>query len=152
MCWPAFVFSVTAHSQRCGARNCDKEVFVMTTDNEKRVFLATDEELSDNHYYLRLWLAARNVSCSRRGWLNEIADALRDYDGTIWAQDGEVYVIPLVDEVFGDDADMRWMSDYLRPYDGEERPFRISARPSRVKLIDLYFRIKHPEIAGHFGR
>lgn len=123
----------------------------MTTDNEKRVFLVTDEEL-DTHYYLRLWLAGRNVSCSRRGWLNEIADALRDYDGTIWAADGEAFEIPLVDDVFGNDADMRWMSDYLRPCESGDGPLRISARPMRVKLIDLYFRIKHPNIARHFKR
>ncbi len=124
----------------------------MTKDTEKRVFLATDAELSDNHYYLRLWLAARNVACSRRGWLNEIADTLRDYDGTIWAPNGEVYVVPLVDDVFGDDADMRWMSDYLRSCPDGEQPRRVSSRPSRVRLIDLYFKIRHPEVARHFKR
>lgn len=125
----------------------------MTKDDDKGVFLATDEELSDAHYYLRLWLAARNVQCSRRAWLDEIADTLRDFEGTIWTPNGEAYEVPLVDEVFGDDADMRWMSDYLRPSDFDcRKPARISARPSRVRLIDLYFRIRHPQIARHFKR
>ncbi|MGE4069829.1 MAG: hypothetical protein AB7E72_01485 [Lysobacterales bacterium] len=125
----------------------------MTKDEDHCVFLATDEELGDIQYYLRLWIAARNITIGRRSWLDEIANTLRDYHGTIWASDGETYAIPLVDEVFGDDPDMRWMSDYLRPSDQDcERPARISSLPTRVRLIDLYFRIKHPEIARHFKR
>lgn len=122
----------------------------MTEDNENCVFLATDEELSDTHYYLRVWLAARNISIGRRAWLDEIADAFRDFDGTIWAPDGKVFEVPLVDDVFGPDQEMRWMSDYLRPDNTGLHPDQFSSRLDRVRLIDLYFRIRYPQIARHF--
>lgn len=124
----------------------------MTEENEHCVFVATDEELSDIHYYLRVWLAARNLPISRRRWLDEIADTFRDYEGTIWGTDGEVYEIPLVDEVFGGDYEMRWMSGYLRPDSTGTRPDQLTPRLERVRLIDLYFKIRYPQLARHFKR
>jgi hypothetical protein len=124
----------------------------MTKNEEHCVFLATDDELSGTHYYLRVWLAARNLPIGRRRWLDEIADTFRDYRGIIWAPDGKVYEVPLVDDIFGDDADMRWMSDYLRPDMTGNAPHQFTLRLDRVRLIDLYFKIRCPEIARHFKR
>jgi hypothetical protein len=124
----------------------------MTIDQDNCVFVATDEELTDIHYYLRVWLAARNIPIPRRHWLDEMADAFRDYNGTIFNTDGGVYDVPLVDDIFGDDPDMRWLSDYLRSDASGRAPYRFSPRLDRVRLIDLYLRIRHASIARHFNR
>ena len=120
---------------------------------EKRVvFVATDSEILNEHYYRRLWIAAKNVDISRRDWLDEIADCLRDsYDVKILYQSGEPYSIPYVDDIFEDD-DMRWMGHFLQANPCGNFPRTRSRKLERVKLIDLYFRINHPNIAQHFGR
>lgn len=124
----------------------------MTKDTDHCVFVATDTELSDIHYYLRVWLAARNIPIARRHWLDEIADTFRDYSGTIFSPEGEAYEVPLVDDIFGDDPDMRWLSDYLRADATGNSPFRFTLRLDRVRVIDLYLKIRHANIARHFNR
>lgn len=122
--------------------------------NKKRVvYVATDAEILNEHYYRRLWIAARNINIPRRSWLDEIANCIRDsYDIKILHPSGEPYSIPFVDDVFNDDDDMRWMGEFLRSDPGGEGPRHKSRMTERLKLIDLYFRIKLPNIAWHFGR
>jgi len=74
------------------------------------------------------------------------------HSGLIRYLSGEPYPIPFVDDVFGDDLDVRWMSDYLVTDESGLSPRTISRKIERVQLIDLYFRIGHPLIARHFGR
>ncbi len=108
--------------------------------------------LLSEHYYRRLWLAARNVDIPRRDWLDALADAFRDFDGTIIQADGQPYELPLVDDVFDNDVHMRWMGYFLEADDSGFYP-RIKARKiERLQLLDLYFHIKHPQIAKHFNR
>lgn len=107
--------------------------------------------LLTEHYYRRLWLAVRNVEISRRDWLDELADTFRDYDGEIKTARGLPYELPLVDDVFGDDHEMRWMGYYLTPDITGNLPYRKSRKVERLQLLDLYFRIKYPDIAEHFG-
>ncbi len=122
--------------------------------NRGIICVATDTELHNEHYYKRLWIAARDLSAqiSRRQWLDEISNCLRDCEAEIVYAVGEPYPIPLVDDVFGNDADMRFISAYLKSAPREERPFSKSRKIERLRLIDLYFRINYPEIAWHFGR
>jgi len=124
----------------------------MTLENNRKITVATSETLFNEYYYRRLWLATRNMKIPRRLWLDEIADTFRDYNGVIINHLGNRFRIPLVDEVFGDDSDMRWLSYYLRPDDSGDNPVSRSRKFRRLQLIDLYFRIKHPKIARHFGR
>jgi len=124
----------------------------MLCKNNRVVTVATKSELLNEHYYRRLWLAARNISIPRRGWLDEIADCFCQYRGSIVYRSGELFPIPLVDNVFGDDFDMRWLSTYLGADESGTSPNIISRKLERLQLIDLYFRIQHPHIANHFGR
>lgn len=125
----------------------------MFYESKQVVVVATDAELLSEHYYRRLWMAARNIKISRREWLDELADCLRDtHDLDIRYPYGEPYVIPFVDEAMGDDPDNRWMSDFLRSDPSGSRPSTKSRKLERVRLIDLYFRITHPRIARHFIR
>ena len=117
----------------------------------KHAFYLTDPEaLLSESYYRRLWLAVRNVDIPRRSWLEELADLMRDYDGTIYQDDGTVYEFPLIDDIFGDDFDMRWMGYYLLADDSGHGPRMKSRKIERLQLLDLYMQIKYPDIAKHF--
>lgn len=116
------------------------------------VFVATKSELKQNIYYRRLWMATRSIIIPRRQWLDEIADTLRDFDGIILTANRKQFDIPNIDEVFGDDPDMRWMGYYLQPDSTGQYPKMRTYKIKRLQIIDLYFRIKHPLIARHFGR
>lgn len=126
----------------------------MQCKKKRVIIVATKEELLNEHYYRRLWLASRNMSIPRRGWLDEIADCFCRFRGRIVHRSGEPYQIPFVDDVFGteNNTDMRWMSYYLRADESETIPFTVSRKIERLRLIDLYFRIEHEKIAKHFGR
>lgn len=123
----------------------------MQSKRKRVIYLATNEELLKESYYRRLWMATRSISIPRRNWLDEIADTLRDFDGVIIYRSGKPFAIPLVDEIFGDDPDMRWLGYYLKPKKGGALPQSKSRKLERLQLLDLYFRIQHPEIARHFG-
>lgn len=114
--------------------------------------LTTPSILLSEHYYRRLWMAVKNVSLPRRAWLDELADLIRDYDGEIYTEDGYHYDIPMIDDVFGDDSDMRWMGYYLLPDDTGHAPRMKSRKVERLQLLDLYFQIKYPDIAANFIR
>lgn len=114
--------------------------------------LTPPEVLLSEHYYRRLWLAVINVELPRRDRLDELADTFRDFGGVVVTPEGKPIELPLVDDAFGNDADMRWMGYYLRPDDTGEYPFSFSRKVERLQLLDLYFRIKHPQIARHFRK
>ena len=124
----------------------------MQTQTKRTVILATSAELMNEHYYRRLWIAVRNMEVPRREWLDELANTFRDYDGVVLYTSGQTYQVPFVDEVFGDDPDMRWLSYYLKSDPSGNRPQSRSRKLERLQILDLYFRIKHPDIAAHFGR
>lgn len=98
-------------------------------------------------YKKRLWLAARNMKISRRKWPDAIADAIYNFDGEILIENGMHWPIPNVDDVLGDP---RWFSYYLEA-NGDE-PRRNVILIERIRLIDLFFRIRHPDVARHFDR
>lgn len=124
----------------------------MSKHKQQIIVVATNNELKNKHYYSRLWLAARNIPIPRRNWLDEIADCFCHFDGKIVHKNGQPYEIPFVDDVFNDDIDMRWLGVFFQADLSGLMPKRYSNKFKRLQLIDLYFRIKHPDIARHFGR
>ena len=128
----------------------------MLCKNSKRIVtVATNAELLNPHYYARLQLAARNINISRRNWYDELSSCFCGwgYSYDVQYPSGEPYPVPDdIDEVMGNDPDARWISLFLELDDTGMRPRFHSRKLERVRLIDLYFRIKHPNIARHFGR
>lgn len=120
--------------------------------SHRTVVVATRAELKNEHYYRRLWLAARNISLSRRRWLDELAACVYDFRGSIIHPSGDPYIIPDIDTLFGNDPDMRWLSYFLGTDTSGFSPRAMSRKFERVQFIDLYFKIKHPNIAAHFGK
>jgi len=70
-----------------------------------------------------------------------------NFEGYIVIDNGMVWPIPDVDNVLGDP---RWFSYYFEEVEGEPR--REVRLIERLRLIDLYFKIKHPNIARHFDK
>ncbi len=124
----------------------------MITDKKRTIYVATKEELECPSYYLRLWIAVKNIKISRRSWWDELADTFRDFQGKIVLRNHTPFILPCLDETFGNDPDLRWLGYYLRPDKSGLSPQSISRKLRRLQLLDLYFRIKHPHIAIHFGK
>lgn len=115
------------------------------------VVMASDYQLQRLSHHYRLALAAKAEGISRRKWADSIADTIYGFEGTIYFADGRKFepTDTEVDDTF-DDPDFRWISDFLRfalvpPADRRQGPQRRTL--ARLRLIDLYFRIKHPERA-----
>ena len=123
----------------------------MISNKKRNVYVATEGELLKQSYYLRLWMSVKSIQISRRSWLDELADTFRDFEGQILKPDGQPFIIPCIDETFGDDPDARWVGIYLRTDKTGEKPKSVSRKLARLQLLDLYFRIKYPLIARHFG-
>lgn len=123
----------------------------MKSKTKRIIFVATQDELKSKSYYRRLWVATRNIKLSRRLWLDEIADTLRDFDGVIIHRSGLPYNVPCIDEAFGNDPEIRWMSYYMLADGSGQYPKIQTRKYQRLQLLDLYFRIRHPQIARHFS-
>lgn len=120
----------------------------MVSKLKDTVMVARKEDLNNKSYQKRLWLAARNMPYSRREWMNRISSAIYEFKGEILCPYNRLWPSPDIDDVIGDDG--RWLSYYFEETEGE--PKRSVRKIEALRLIDLYFRIKHPHIARHFGR
>lgn len=120
----------------------------MQNAKKRVVVIEAKETLEKLSYQKHLWVAAGNMGISRRVWPNVIADAIYNFDGDIMVDNGMRWPIPLVDDVLGDP---RWFSYYLES-DDEGEPRREVRLIERLRLIDLFFKIKYPMIARHFDK
>ncbi len=112
---------------------------------------ASNSELRNPLYLKDLKAAMRALALPRRAWRDAIAEAFRDFEGGFLGPGGARFEAPYVDDHFPDDADQRWVSAFIAN-DPEDGPPRLTAKSlERVRLIDLYFRIRYPELAATFG-
>lgn len=124
----------------------------MQTEVKRIIYLATPDELNDIHYLRRLWMAIKNVKISRRSWLEELTATFRDFNGIVLYRSDVPYKMPDIDDLFGNDPTMRWLGYFLAtPPRNEKAPARTRVI-ERLRVLDLYFRIKHPHISRNFGQ
>ncbi len=124
----------------------------MESRKKRIVYVATRAELMNEHYYWRLWLLIRNMLISRRQWLEELSFLPIDHPDVIIAyRSGESFIMPFVDDVFGNDHEMRWLSYYLEQ-DDFGIPRRKARNLARLQLLDLFVKIKYPSVARHIGK
>jgi hypothetical protein len=111
------------------------------------VTVATLPELLRLAHFRRLAIATAALEFSRRKLIDEMSDVLYGFEGKLVWPDGSAYDLPDIDDAFGGDGSFRWLSDFIRF--AERPPHQIPQRRiiERLRLIDLYFRIKHPERA-----
>ena len=118
----------------------------LTPDHHLIIFVASTYELLLPGYLRVLASAMRRMGIGRRRWRDVVSDVLYDFKGLMLKPDCSIYVLPDVDDVFGDDFSDRWISAFLNA----ENPKLQKRTLERVRLIDLFFRIAHPEIAATF--
>ena len=122
-------------------------------ENQK-LTVPTDAELKNEHKYRQQWIVLRNVmtknpaeKISRRKLLDEMSLAFANHYHLYDIQhiNGATFELPLcLDEVFGNDADMRWLSDYLAHDNSGLSPRRMSKKIMRLRIIYLFLKIKFP--------
>lgn len=115
---------------------------------ERVIRIASDTELRRKHHQQRLAIAVRALGVSRRELLDLLADFIYGFEGTILWPNGGVFDVTdtLIDDAFAD-ADGRWISDFLGFAEEAPRQRAQQRVVPRLRLLDLYFRIKHPERA-----
>lgn len=124
----------------------------MLPRDQRVVFVASDADLRNPLYLASLKSAVASLGLPRRQWRDAIADAVRDHEGPLLHSDGHVYEPPLVDDHFPEDEDQKWVSNFAKRA-GEGKSARLQARVlERVRLIDLFFRIRFPELVAGFER
>lgn len=122
-------------------------------DNQNSIVVACDEELRRRVHYARMAMACSGLTFSRRGFADELASVLYPYEGEICWPEGDIFSFhdTAIEDAFSNDLGFRWLSDYARVQALPARTpqYRIVAR---LRLIDTYFLIQHPNIARHFYR
>lgn len=72
---------------------------------------------------------------------------LYGFEGKLVWPEGTPFELPEIDDAFGGDGSFRWLSDLIRFAEASPRQHPQRRVLERLRLIDLYFRIKHPERA-----
>jgi hypothetical protein len=93
--------------------------------------------LHNPRFYRQLWLFAIQAQVPRREWLNVISLDLLQFKGQIFYRTGEPFPMPYIDDVFGEDLDARWFSEFLKADRSGESPKTISRKSARLRLIAL---------------
>lgn len=109
------------------------------------VHVASDDELCRISHVQRLAMSTVEIGLSRRKLADEFALVIYGFEGQVLWPNGSLFEIKetLVDDVFASDPEFRWLSEFLTC---SVRPPR--QRPQqrilpRLRLIDLYHRIKY---------
>tara|TARA_R110002110_G_scaffold415618_1_gene652474 strand:- start:7083 stop:7532 length:450 start_codon:yes stop_codon:yes gene_type:complete len=127
-------------------------------DSVPKIYVASDDDLLRKSYFRRLAIASAalksELELSRREFPDWMADVIHGYEGQILWSHGGVFTVSdtAIDDAFNDDGSFRWLSDFfafaLTP--PKQRPHYGVI--TRLRLIDLAFRIARPDTAQHFGR
>lgn len=139
---------------RCHRDVCKPCAIKHTRRPPKAIVVATDAELLRISHFRRLAMATRALHMPRREIPNWIADTLFEFTGIVTWPDGKLFEVDDddIDLAFNDDGSFRWLSDFLRFADHEPAQSPQLRIISRLRLIDLAFRISDPELAAKIAR
>lgn len=116
-------------------------------DPRRKIVVASDTQLRRRSHFQRLAIATAALDVSRRKLIDDISDEIYGFRGTFVWPNGEAFAIPDIDDAFNNDGSFRWLSDFIKFAEEEPRQHPQRRIIERLRLIDLYFRIKHPERA-----
>jgi hypothetical protein len=127
----------------------EEAVPALAVEPEAKIVVAGDHELSRTSHRRRLAIATAALALPRREIPNLLAATYYEFRGEIVWGSGVPFVITdtTIDDAFNNDGSFRWLSDFVQfaEVEPKQRPQRRVL--SRLRLIDLYFRIAHPERA-----
>lgn len=136
--------------QRASLKKQKGETAVALPVKKRKIIMATNRELANEHRYRRLWITIKNLmgkdGFSRRKFVDFCINCFRDKNETVECQwpGGMTYVLPDWDILFPD-SDCRWLSDYLEECNG--LPKRRSPMYSRLRIFDAVIQMCWPNIA-----
>jgi len=114
-----------------------------------KIVVAGDHELERKSHFRRLGIATAALNVSRRELPNLFTDTIYGCRRPIVWGSGAPFCLAdeAIDDAFNNDESFRWLSDFMRFVEVEpkQRPQRRVL--ARLRIIDLYFRIAHPERA-----
>lgn len=120
-----------------------------------------DAELRSEPLYRAQWMIAHNLAypkasnpeiggIPRREWRDAMTITFARHSYLKYQyRSGTLYNLPYVDEVFGEDEDMRWLSLYLEPNYSGLSPLRMSTKIERLRLINLFLKVRYPNLRKH---
>ncbi|MGH1351637.1 MAG: hypothetical protein ACRBBN_12655 [Methyloligellaceae bacterium] len=131
----------------CNQSNCSTNC--KSRKRKRIVTVASDQELSRKSHMRRLAIATKALGIPRREIPNWMADVIFNFSGDILWPSGEKFIVgdEDIDLSFNDEGSFRWFSDFMRFADVEPKQKPQERIIARLRLIDLSFRIAHPERA-----
>lgn len=118
----------------------------------REITLASRAELTNEHYYLRLWLATVNLDLSRRKLGEKIELTIYGFPGQFYAPNGMPIPVPNLEHIFPDD-DFRHLGNYLQRDRLGIGPKRRCIRAiGPLQMLSAMFQIAEPETARTFNR
>ena len=131
---------------RVVCRPCER---LKPTPKNKFVVVATDEQLRRPSHFQRLAIATKDLGLSRRKIPDWIADEIYSFEGKIMRYDGRLFLVDDhdIDLAFNDDGSFRWLSDFIMFANKPPQQSPQERVLTRLRLIDLAFRIAHPDRA-----
>ena len=122
-------------------------------------YAETDAVLTSSPTYPVQWMIVRNVvmadpEMSRRKLLDDMSLVFFNAGFSRFPfRDGTYYDLPdIIDEVFGNDCDMRAFSYYLQSDESGKHPRRMSRKPERLRVLNLYLKLKYPRFIPQLER
>ncbi len=112
------------------------------------VVAPTQQELKDDVYVRRLRLAVANLAIPSRQIPNHVAKALFRHDICIINVNGEAVELGDIDDIIGDDRNLRNVLKRLPNGDFTRGVRKISL----LFALALWMKVDYPHIARHFGR
>lgn len=90
---------------------------------------------------------------SRRKVLDEISIAFANCQHlNIRHSNGMPYETPYIDDIFSHDDEMRWLSYYLESNKSGSCPRRVSRKPERLRVLNLFIKIRYPRFIHHLEK
>lgn len=114
---------------------------------DRSVYVASEFELRHPTYNWHLRKLVANSNLKRRAWRDAISDSICRFDrrnGKVMLDRTRKWDVPLVDDVFPDDPDDRWLSNFAKVPPHPVAVVVQAASFPRIQLLDLYFRIENP--------
>lgn len=113
------------------------------------VTIAPDWQLLRKSNFQRLAMATKALELTRREIPNWVADTIFGFEGHKVSSDGTPFEVSDtdIDDAFGNDGSFRWLSDFMSFADTPPKQNPQRRVLARLRLIDLAFRIAHPERA-----
>ncbi|HML91237.1 hypothetical protein [Methyloceanibacter sp.] len=111
------------------------------------VTVASDFQLRSPHHFQRLAIATAALGLPRRAITDWLADVIYNYEGRILWPNGTEHGLPEIEEVFGDDGSYRWLGYFMKFAEEPPRQRPQARVVERLRVIDLAFKIAHPERA-----